>query len=378
MARRAFDEEVEVLPELKLPRILGWDEIIGQDKAIEVMQTSLSSGRVHHAWLLSGPPGVGKLTTALAFAACLMDPSSAPNLGGVFEPDPQSPTQERLRAGAHPDLHVVRKELALCSSDPNTRRRKLATIPIGVIQEHLIEPAHRAPTIARDALAQKVFIVDQAELLDRSPTNAPVQNALLKTMEEPPPGTVVVLVTTNEDRLLPTIRSRCQRLAFRSLSDDEMTRWMTTSDIEIPDGASDWLMRFAQGSPGRLVEALESGLDAWAGPLGPILSAFDAGEPVFDLGPIAKRLLDSYAAAWTSAGPNRSKEVGNRQAARQLLSVLADHFRRGVRRGVDPDWSARAIMRCERATRELASNVQPALVFDALAADLTVVSTPAR
>ncbi len=378
MARRAFDQEVEVLPELKLPEVLRWDQIIGQDKAVEVMQTSLSSGRIHHAWLLSGPPGVGKLTTALAFAACLMDPTCAPNLSGQFEPDPESPTQQRLRAGAHPDLHVVRKELALYSSDPNTRKRKLATIPIGVVQEHLIEPAHRAPTIARDALAQKVFIVDEAELLDRSATHAPVQNALLKTMEEPPPGTVVLLVTTNEDRLLPTIRSRCQRLAFRSLTDDEMARWITASNIEVPSAARDWLMRFAQGSPGRLVEALESGLESWAQPLEPVLAAIDAGQPVFDLGPIAKGLIDSYAAAWVAAGPNRSKEVGNRQAARQLLSVLADHFRRGIRSGVDPEWSAHAILRCERAGRELASNVQPALVFDALAADLTVVTAPAR
>ncbi len=378
MARRAFDKEVEVLPELTLPPILRWDQIIGQDKAVEVMTTSLSSGRIHHAWLLSGPPGVGKLTTALAFAACLMDPTSAPNLAGQFEPDPDSRTQERLRAGSHPDLHLVRKELALYSNDPKIRKRKLATIPLGVVQEHLIEPAHRAPTIARDALAQKVFIVDEAELLDRSATHAPVQNALLKTMEEPPPGTVVILVTTNEDRLLPTIRSRCQRLAFRSLADDEMSRWMTALSIEVPPDARDWLMRFAQGSPGRLIEALESGLESWAEPLGPILAAFDAGQPVFDLGPVAKGLIENYAATWVAAGPNRSKEVGNRQAARQLLSVLADHFRRGIRSGVDPDWSARAILRCERAGRELVSNVQPALVFDALAADLTVVTTPAR
>jgi DNA polymerase III subunit delta' len=378
MARRAFDEEIEVLPELKLPPIPRWDQIIGQDKAVEVMQTSLSSGRIHHAWLLSGPPGVGKFTTALAFAACLMDPTSAPNLAGQIEPDPDSPTQERLSTGSHPDLHVVRKELALYSSDPKIRSRKLATIPIGVVQEHLIEPAHRAPAIARDALAQKVFIVDQAELLDRSLTNATVQNALLKTMEEPPPGTVVMLVTTSEDRLLPTIRSRCQRLAFRSLTNEEMTRWLTASDIDVPQASLDWLMRFAQGSPGRLVEAIESGLESWAEPLGPILAAFDAGQPVFDLGPIAKRLIENYATAWAQAGPNRSKEVGNRQAARQLLSVLADHFRRGLRGRADPDWSARAIMRCERATRELASNVQPGLVFDALAADLTVVSTPGR
>ncbi len=378
MARRAFDEEVETLPELTLPPIPRWDQIVGQDRAIEVLQASLASGRSHHAWLFSGPVGVGKYTTALAFASCLLDPTSAANFGGVIEPDPESATQVRLRSGAHPDLHIVRKELALHSSDPNVRKRKLATIPIDVVRQHLLEPAYRAPTIARDCLAPKVFIVDEAELLDRSASNAPVQNALLKTMEEPPPGTVLILVTTSEDRLLPTIRSRCQRLRFGSLSHEDMERWFGTASIEIPPGSREWLMRIAQGSPGRLVEAIEAGIDSWAEPLNPILAAFDRGQPVFDLGPVAAGLIDSYATSWTAAGPNRSKEVGNRRAAQLLLSLFAGHFSRGLRDGVDPDWSARAIMRCEQSSREMASNVQAALVFDALAADLTVTRPAAR
>lgn len=378
MARRAFDEEVEVLPELTLPPIPRWDQIVGQDQPIEVMQTALASGRTHHAWLFAGPPGVGKFTSALAFASCLMDPTTARNLGGRYEPDPDSATQRRLRAGEHPDLHIVRKELALYSDNSKVRERKLASIPLEVIREHLLEPAYRAPTVARDAIAPKVFIVDEAELLDRSESWAPVQNAILKTMEEPPPGTVVILVTTSEDRLLPTIRSRCQRLAFRTLSDDEMIRWLSGSDIAVPPGSRDWLMQVAQGSPGRLVEAIEAGLESWAQPLGTIFAAFDAGRPVFDFGPLAKGLIESYAASWTAGGKNRSKEVANRRAARQLLAVLAGHFQQGLRRSHDPEWHARAVMRCERAERELASYVQPALVFDALAADISVTSPIAQ
>lgn len=378
MARRQFDEPVEVLPELTLPPIPRWDQIVGQDQPVEVMQTVLASGRTHHAWLFSGPPGVGKFTAALAFASCLMDPTTARNLGGQLEPDPDSPTQQRLRAGDHPDLHIIRKELALYSDDAKVRSAKLASIPIAVVREHLLEPAYRAPSVSRQAIAPKVFIVDEAELLDRSPTNAPVQNAILKTMEEPPPGTVIILVTTSEDRLLPTIRSRCQRLSFRTLTDEEMLRWLAQSGIAVPPGARDWLLQIAQGAPGRLVEAIEAGLDSWAEPLGSIFAAFDAGRPVFDFGPVAARLIDSYATSWTAQGKNRSKEVGNRRAARQLLAVLAGHFQQGLRRSHDPDWNARAVLRCERAERELASFVQPALVFDAMAADLTVTSPIAR
>lgn len=361
--------------ELRLPPILRWGSIIGQDRAVNVLQKALASGRIPHAWIFHGPQGVGKFTTALTFAATLMDETSSPGLTGLIEPDPDSPTQRRLVAGAHPDLHVIRKELALFSGERSVRERKLASIPIEVVREHLLTPAYLAPAITSKARAPKVFIVDEAELLDRSPTNAPVQNALLKTLEEPPPGTVLILVTTSEDRLLPTIRSRCQRVPFRSLSDEEMTRWLAGTPLEIDPSAREWLLRFAQGSPGRLMEAVESGVGQWEPVLVPVLDALIDGHPVFDLGAIAQGLIEAYAGAWVEAGSNRSKEVANRVAARQLLSVLAEHWRMAIRAGRSPDRCARAIMRLERAERELASNVQPALVFDALAADLAALST---
>lgn len=370
VARKTLDQPVEVLEELTLPPIPRFGSIIGQDHAVQLLQKTLASGRVPHAWIFHGPQGVGKFTTALAFAAALMDESTGPTLTGMVEPDPDSPTQQRLATGVHPDLHIIRKELALYSADPKLRGRKLSTIPIDIVREHLLTPAYLAPAIASKALAPKVFIVDEAELLDRSPTHAPVQNALLKTLEEPPPGTVLILVTTSEDRLLPTIRSRCQRVAFRSLTDAEMHEWLAGADISLPRGSEEWMLRFAQGSPGRLVEAIEAGLDSWASTLGPVLGALSAGRPVFDLGAIAHRLIENYASAWVAAGPNRSKEAANRAAAHRLLSVIADEFRRTMRSGGDADHSARAIMRLEQAERELASNVQPALVFDALAADL--------
>ncbi|KAA0216712.1 MAG: AAA family ATPase [Leptolyngbya sp. PLA3] len=365
-----MDEPVEVLAELKLPPIPRLDAIIGQGRAVHVLKKTLTSQRVPHAWIFHGPAGVGKFTTALGFAACLMDDTTGPTLGGEIEPDPESPTQQRLAGGSHPDLHVIRKELALFSSERAVRDRKLATIPIEVIREHLIEPAYLAPAISRKAMAPKVFIVDEAELLDRSPTNAPVQNALLKTLEEPPAGTVLILVTTSEDRLLPTIRSRCQRVAFRSLTDDEMRQWFhRTRRSE----SSDWLLRFAQGSPGRYIEAVEAGIDRWEPVLSPLLDGLSAGQLVFDLGAVAHNLIESYASTWVDAGPNRSKEAANRAGARQLLSILGEHFRAAVRSGRDPNRAARAIIRLEQSERELASNVQPALVFDALAADLAKV-----
>jgi DNA polymerase-3 subunit delta' len=372
VAKRAYDQPVEVLSELKLPPIPRWDAIIGQPTAIDLLQAVLASGHVHHAWIFHGPAGVGKFSTALAFAAALMDETTAPTLGGLIEPDPDSPTHRRLAAGAHPDLHIVRKELALYHEDRKVRERKLASIPLEVIRQHVLEPAHRAPAFASRAIAQKVFIIDEAELLDRSLTNAPVQNALLKTLEEPPAGTVIILVTSSEDRLLPTVRSRAQRVGFRSLADDEMRAAIAQHRFEVPPEHADFLLTFAQGSPGRLVEALQSKLATWHHEMEPILRQLRPGGSIFNLGPVADALIKHYATAWTDAGPNRSKEAANRVAARNILSILSQRIRPQLRDPHAADWASSAILRIEQAERDLASNVQPSLAFDALAADLTV------
>ncbi|MEM9373943.1 MAG: hypothetical protein AAGA55_09895, partial [Planctomycetota bacterium] len=188
------------------------DAVLGQDRAVSQLAAAMASGRLHHAWIFHGPEGVGKFTTALAWAAMLLDPTTAPGLTGAFACEPDSPTQRLLASGTHPDLHVVRKELARFSSDARVRDAKLATIPKAVVEDHLIAPASVAPVMRTGSMMGKAFIVDEAELLDRSPANAPTQNAILKTLEEPAPGTLIVLVTSSEDRLLPTIRSRCQRV----------------------------------------------------------------------------------------------------------------------------------------------------------------------
>jgi DNA polymerase-3 subunit delta' len=154
---------------------------------------------------------VGKFTTALAFAAVILDPSSQPDLSGVIEPDPESASQQLLAAGTHPDLHIITKELAVVSRVDSVRDSKQRNIAKAVLEEFLLEPAARTGSM-NGALASKVFIVDEAELID-----GVGQNSLLKTLEEPAPGSVIILVTANEERLLPTIRSRCQRVGFAPL-----------------------------------------------------------------------------------------------------------------------------------------------------------------
>ena len=185
--------------------------ILGQERAIDTLLTALGSGRVHHGWIFSGPLGVGKFTTAVEFARLLLDPHAAPNLAGEIEADPEGETSRLIDAGTHPDLHVIRKELALFSDNPQLRARKLSNIPIDVLRERMIggktsdDRPHVAVAYRKPAQGHgKVFIIDEAELID-----VYGQNALLKTLEEPPPATYIFLITSRPERLLPTIRSRC-------------------------------------------------------------------------------------------------------------------------------------------------------------------------
>lgn len=361
--------------------LLDLREILGQDRAVKVMADAIASRRVHHAWILHGPAGVGKCTAAVAFAALLLDPTTRMDPDGLPRCDEHSNVRGLLRAGTHPDFRMIVKELARFSDDPEIRDRKLLTIPKQVIEEHLVQPAALAPLLpdSASALARKVFIVDEAELLDRSPANAPVQNSILKTVEEPPTGTVIMLVTTHPDRLLPTIRSRAQQVGFGPLSDAAMQTWLQrvrpNMDPAIAEDDLGFLQSFAGGSPGELLRAHRSGLAEWARTLEPLLAASDSGRYSAELAPSMVRMIESYAEQAVSGSKQASKEAANRDAARQILRILGDRLRRKLRsRPEDSTRVLAAIDRLREAERHLESSVQPGFVLEWLAGRLAATS----
>jgi DNA polymerase-3 subunit delta' len=366
---RTIEAEAAPAAELVTPPLeRDLDRVLGQARALETLDAAISSGRIHHAWIFHGPAGVGKFTAALAFAAVILDPETAPDLSGRHRADPASAVQHRLRDGTHPDLHVIRKELALFSDNASVRGSKQMTIAKDVIDQRLLQPAYRAASLP-GGLVSKVFIVDEAELLDRSASNAVSQNALLKTLEEPPEGTVIILVTSSEDRLLPTIRSRAQRVAFGPLPADAMAAWVSESGLDV-GGDGGWLLGYAAGSPGRLVEAVETGLASWASVLGPGLEAADRGRYDPLLAPAMRDLVDAWAKAWVAQDDKRSKDAANRMALDRLFGMIGEHARGRLR---EPALAPRALGMIEaigRAETLLRSNVQPALVLEGLAADL--------
>jgi DNA polymerase-3 subunit delta' len=388
-SRAKAPREIEVKPDRKTPAAppvapVRLGAVIGQDRAVQTLRSVIQSRRIHHAWIFDGPAGTGKFTTALAFAAILLDPTAAPDLSGQIEPDPDSPTQRLLAAGTHPDLHVVTKELAAVSREARVRDSKQRNIAKDVLEEFLLEPAARTAAAAPGALAAKVFVVDEAELID-----AVGQNALLKTLEEPPPGSVIILVTSMQERLLPTIRSRSQRVPFVPLAAEAMTRWLKGSGLDLSgfDAASrDWLMSFAGGSPGIARLAVATGLVEWHKTLAPLLADLDRGHYPVEMGQVMAKLADDWAAAWVEGpgGTNASKDAANTPAARQMFRLVTEHYRSRLRAAASKhdaaalNGSLRAIELIGEAERQADASVNAVFVMDNLAAQLVETVSPAR
>lgn len=360
--------KAEALPEASrlTPAPIALGAIIGQDRGVKVLQDAMRSGRIHHAWIFHGPAGVGKCTAALAFAAVLLDSTSAPGLSGEIAPDPDSSTQRLLASGTHPDLHLVVKELAKFHDDATVRSRKLASIPIDVLRDFVLAPGALNASVRSEAMAAKVFIIDEAELL-----NTAGQNALLKFLEEPPERTVIILVTSAEEYLLPTIRSRCQRVFFGPLSRADLKRWAKGAGLEVPSEQEEWLMEFAAGSPGMLRAAIVENLGAWWERLGALLAKADKGEYAAELGPAMHELIDAWAKEFAEKDDNNSKELGNRMACERMLRLVAAHLRRGLSR-TDPARAADRLDAIRQAERALDANVNMLFVFERLAAEISL------
>ena len=303
--------------------------ILGHDRVIDILQGALQAGRLHHAWIFHGPAGIGARTTAEALAAILLDPHAAPNLTGTIEADPHGQTARLIAAGTHPDLHLISRRLASYVTDARTRRSKQTNIPADVVREFIVEPATRSGHRS-GSRANKVFIVDEAELLQ------PIaQNILLKTLEEPPPGTVLILVTANEDELLPTIRSRCQRVAFAPLDDEAMGGWIKAAGFDMDAAQRRWLLRFAQGSPGLASQAVEHGLYDWYVALEPMIRVIESCGYPAEMGATMASLIDAYAAGCVKANPSASKESANRDGADFLFILLCREVHTGMMRAIE-------------------------------------------
>ena len=342
--------------------------ILGQPSAIEALSGALRSGRVHHAWIFAGPKGVGKCTTAVVFARQLLDPSA----GSGFDVDQQTETSRLIEAGAHPDLHIIHKELALFSDNPDLRNKKLMNIPLDLLREKVIggltsdgrtheAPAYRTPTLGHG----KVFIIDEAELLGPE-----AQNALLKTLEEPPANTYIILISSQPQRLFATIRSRCQHVPFSPLNAEAMNEWLNNAGLDVDDQQRTWIEHYSQGSPGTAKLAAEYSFHQWQVALAPMLADLTAGRYPAQMGQTFAELVEAFASAWVDQHENASKDAANKDGAKHLLAMLATYARRRLaadaENGNDPEYSMRIIDLLREAEGQLEAHVNMKVLLENL------------
>ncbi|MCH2134801.1 MAG: hypothetical protein MK116_13755 [Phycisphaerales bacterium] len=302
--------------------------IIGHESALETIRGTLSSGRIHHAWIISGPVGIGKRTLACEFARVLLDPQASSDDLGLGGTALMSSEGQLLDAGTHPDLYLIRKEDAEHSDSKTLNRRKQMNIPLDLLRERLLggctadsTKKHESPAYHTSKLGQgKVFIIDEAELIDLYG-----QNALLKTLEEPPPKTWLFLITSRPERLLPTVRSRCEHLRLGPLSDEDMRQWLTDELPDTPD--VEWMLQWAEGGPGMAVLADETSLLDCARDLEPILRDLDEGRWKTTFGGTVNDFIAGWADKVVKANPRASKDLANKMGASLVLRMLAKRVR---------------------------------------------------
>lgn len=226
--------------------------LLGHAAAEAAMLEAIEAGRVHHAWLITGPVGVGKATLAYRFARRLLAGG-----GHGLAVGPESPVFRRVAAGTHADVLTVERAW-------DEKRKRLRA-------EIVVDDVRAVADFLRLTPAEggwRIVVLDGAESLNRN-----AANALLKVLEEPPPRAVLLLTCAAPGRLLPTIRSRCRRLRLAGL-DTALVERLLADYLPGMDGAErSRLAALAEGSPGRALALAEEQGVALAALVGDVLRA---------------------------------------------------------------------------------------------------------
>jgi DNA polymerase-3 subunit delta' len=377
-------------------------DIVGQDAALARLQQAMNSSRMPHAFLFAGPTGVGRRTTAVALAKVLLCEQAVarPNAGRLAELAADFPLKlacgrcpscRAMDADMHADFHRIYKELARYHEDPAVRGRVMQDLGIDVIRDFLIVPAGRAAARGRG----KVFVVLEAELLSES-----AQNALLKTLEEPPPGVTIILLCAQAAALLPTTLSRCRLVNFALLPRDFVREQLIAAGVDRKQ--ADVWAAYTDGSLGVALRLAEQDMYRIKCELLKRLAAPDAASDT-ELGEDLSKIADDLAGQAIAKvkqeqDADLSKQLAHRRAGADILALVASFFRDAltVATGADrplihadqakavaalagrfaPLELARVIEQLDEYEQLLWRNVNPRLIWDNLAITAAAAATP--
>lgn len=241
---------------------MSLSEVEYQGNAQRWIQRAVLSDRLAHAYLFHGPDGVGKERFARGFAQLVLCPESVDQ---ELEADRATAVGlDRLRTGcgrcedcralaadSHPDLHLIYRQLNRDHPDAVVRKRKGLDIGVDVLRHFVIEKVGLKPSRGQ----AKVFIVREADRITPA-----AQNAMLKTLEEPPGTTYLILLVRALDRLLPTTLSRCQVVRFDVLPPAFVRRKLAELSPGVPTEQLDWYARSSDGSLGGASERIKDEL----------------------------------------------------------------------------------------------------------------------
>jgi len=365
-----------------------------QPHAHRLIQQAIGRQRVPHAYIFHGPGGVGRAMMARGLAELLLceRPTEQRLAGdGVDKAGAESFRSgcgrcedcRAVDADVHPDLHRIHRHLHREHPDADVRQRKGLDLGVDVLRHFVIDRVGLTPARGR----AKVFIIEEADRM-----NPQAQNAVLKTLEEPPGPTFLILLVTALDRLLPTTRSRCQLVRFDALPSAFVVAKVAEQCPALPAEQVTWYAQVGAGSIGDAVRA--------------------AGDELYELN---QRVLDGFASlaaesdrfdvakTWTEEAKElgeryrkHDSEISDAEATRRALKTIfqlaavwyADLLRTGsgqspviVNLGaaariqqaadrVDAEQAAEAIKRIAAAERQLDLNVNTQLCVECLVNDL--------
>jgi len=248
---------------------MAWSNVIGQDRVKQILINAILNEKVAHAYLFYGPEGVGKDAMAIEFAKALncerkkgeacdecktckgISEFSHPNVKLVFKlPLGKNETKDDspLEKLDESEIKIIQEQVKLKSQNPYHKITipRANSIKINSIREIKMEISH-----STFIPGWRVVIVSEADAMTEQ-----AANTFLKTLEEPTPKTVIILTTSNKDRLLPTITSRCQLVRFSYLSDDEIAKALVDR-YGLSEARARLVARLANGSFGKAIELLD-------------------------------------------------------------------------------------------------------------------------